>query len=125
MTRDRIYFGPSIETKTSWDMDDMESDADSYHGPWPLNGIFDGENGAGVLFFDELVDMYRSVQAMLGEEFEIIAWTPERDCRVVFAVRANWRDPDSFDIKFVSAEVVLGDKASCERFVTEIEDNMG
>ena len=30
-----------------------------------------------------------------------------------------------FDVKFVSAEVVLGDKASCERFVTEIEDNMG
>ena len=67
----------------------------------------------------------------------MIAWTPRRDCRVVFAVKAseemtdvsedglNRKAPESFGVKFVSAEVVLGDKASCERFMTEIEDNMG
>ena len=116
-------------------MDDMESDDDSYHGPFPLNGNFDGSQGVGMSTYSELIDRYHSVK---GEEFEMIAWTPTRDCRVVFAVKASEErkasivppnlireDPKSFGVKFVSAEVVLGDKASCERFMTEIEDNMG
>ena len=123
-----LRFGPSVETKASWDMDDMESDDDSYHGPWPLNGEFDGEGAAGRLTYSQLTDRYYEVGGKsglrAGEEFEMIAWTPGRDCRVVFAVKANEKGPDSFDLKFVSAEVVLGDKASCERFVREIVNSM-
>ena len=135
-TRDRIYFGSVVETKTSWDMDDMESDADSYHGPFSLNGNFNGEDGPGRLTYDALVGRYYSVKGKPGKEFEVVAWTPRRDCRMVFAAKANKEktesklahnreDPVGFGVRFVSAEVVLGDKASCERFMTDIEDNMG
>ena len=106
-------------------MDDMESDDDSYHGPWPLNGEFDGAGGAGWFTYDEVRTEYYRVKGKPGKEFKFTASTPRGDCSVVFAVKANGKDLDSFSVKFVSAEVELGDKASCERFVTEIEDNMG
>ena len=130
ITRDRIYFGASIETKTSWNMDNMDSDDDSYHGPWPLNGNFDGEDGTGKLTYDALMNRYYRVKGKPGKEFEVVAWTPRRDCRMVFAAKASKTSHDGsslpveFGVRFVSAEVVLGDKASCERFMTELENSM-
>ena len=119
-----LRFGPSILTKTSWAMDDMESDNDWYHGPFPLNGELDGEREAGWFTYDEVRTEYYRVKGKPGKEFKFTARTPRRDCSVVFAAKANGKELDSFSVKFVSAEVELGDKASCERFVTEIEDSM-